>query len=73
MNDMFMAYMTILESACVNDHKDQIRIYGANFSGFRCREIFFLILNVHIDRYFGNKYKTFLNYRLIHSKVAVRG
>jgi len=67
MGEKFVVNITVLESACANDPKDQVRINGANFSGFWSKEIFILILKVHIGSYFGNKYKiSFLNYRLIH-------
>ena len=54
MGEIFVVNMTVLESACAYDPEDQVRIYGANFSGFWSKEIFILILNVHIGSYFGN-------------------
>jgi hypothetical protein len=43
MGEKFVVNITVLESACANDSNDQVRINGANFSGFWSKEIFILI------------------------------
>jgi len=66
MGEKFVANMTVLESVCANDPKDQVRFMEPILVAFGVRKSI-LILNVHIGSYFGNKYKaSFLNYRLIH-------